>query len=225
MYFCTSKTIYMPKIIYNKYEKARISALPIAEFKGRIIVILTPGETQKAVQYLLAQEILGLDTETRPSFKKGHQHKVSLLQVSTEDTCFLFRLNHTGLTPALVDLLEDTKVKKIGLSWHDDLCSLHKLGNFKTGHFIDIQDHVREIGIEDLSLQKLYANLYGQKISKRQQLSNWEADILSNRQKLYAATDAWACIQLYKELMRLKETNDYKLIEVDNNETDLSEER
>ena len=162
----------MSKTVYNKFDKAKISSLPVAQFTGRIIVILTPGETEKAVRYLLTQDILGFDTETRPSFKRGHQYKVSLLQVSTPDTCFLFRLNHTGLTPALIQLLEDKTVKKIGLSWHDDINSLHKIGEFKIGHFIDIQDQVKEIGIEDLSLQKLYANLFGQKISKRQQLSN-----------------------------------------------------
>ena len=215
----------MPKLIYSKYEKVRISTLPVEEFKGRIIVILTPGETERAVRYLLSQKMLGLDTETRPSFKKGQQHKVSLLQVSTEDTCFLFRLNHIGLTDSIIKLLEDKTVTKVGLSWHDDLNSLHKLGDFTPGLFIDIQDHVREIGIEDMSLQKLYANLFGKKISKRQQLSNWEADILSDRQKYYAATDAWACIQLYKELVRLRETNDYQLIEPEKHETDLSETR
>lgn len=202
----------MFKTIYNKYDKAQISSLPVAQFPGRIIVILTPGETEKAVRYLLSQPILGFDTETRPSFKRGHQHKVSLLQVSTPDTCFLFRLNHTGLTPALINLLEDRTVKKIGLSWHDDVNSLNKIGEFKTGSFIDIQDLVRELGIEDLSLQKLYANLFNQKISKRQQLSNWEADILSDKQKMYAATDAWACIMIYEEIIRLKESGDYELI-------------
>lgn len=210
----------MFKTIYNKYDKAQISSLPVAQFPGRIIVILTPGETEKAVRYLLSQPILGFDTETRPSFKRGHQHKVSLLQVSTPDTCFLFRLNHTGLTPALINLLEDRTVKKIGLSWHDDVNSLNKIGEFKTGSFIDIQDLVRELGIEDLSLQKLYANLFNQKISKRQQLSNWEADLLSDKQKMYAATDAWACIMIYEEIIRLKESGDYELIikEEQNNE-------
>lgn len=202
----------MPKIIYNKYDKRLIAALPVAQFEGRIVVILTPGETEKAVNYLLSQPLLGFDTETRPSFKRGQQHKVALLQVATDDICFLFRLHHTGLTPALVRLLEDTSVKKIGLSWHDDLIMLHKLGAFNTGAFIEIQERIRQIGITDLSLQKIYANLFGKKISKRQQMSNWEEDILSDKQKLYAATDAWACIQIYKEVVRLKETNDYQLI-------------
>ena len=214
----------MSKTVYNKYDKARISSLPVAQFEGRIIVILTPGETEKAVRYLLSQRILGFDTETRPSFKRGHQYKVSLLQVATPDTCFLFRLNHTGFTPALIELLDDKTVNKIGLSWHDDINSLHKIGDFKIGHFIDIQDHVKDIGIEDLSLQKLYANLFGEKISKRQQLSNWEADILSDKQKIYAATDAWACIKIYEELIRLKESNDYELI-IQENENNISETR
>ena len=117
----------MPKIIYNKYDKRLIAALPVAQFEGRIVVILTPGETEKAVNYLLSQPLLGFDTETRPSFKRGQQHKVALLQVATDDICFLFRLHHTGLTPALVRLLEDTSVKKIGLSWHDDLIMLHQI--------------------------------------------------------------------------------------------------
>ena len=116
-----------------------------------------------------------------------------------------------GLTPALIRLLEDKSVPKIGLSLHDDINSLHKLRSFTPGWFIDLQHHVHDIGIEDLSLQKLYANMFGQKISKRQQLSNWDADILTDKQKLYAATDAWACIMLYEELMRLKQTGDYLL--------------
>ena len=202
----------MLKTIYNKFDKAQISSLPLVQFPGRIIVILTPEEAERAVRYLLSQPILGFDTETRPSFKRGHQYKVSLLQVSTIDTCFLFRLNHTGLTPALIKLLEDNTIPKIGLSWHDDLNSLRRIGEFKTGSFIDIQNLVRELGIEDLSLQKLYANLFGMKISKRQQLSNWEADILNDKQKQYAATDAWACIMIYNEILRLKESKDYKLI-------------
>lgn len=211
------------KTIYKKFDKSLISSLPVAQFEGRIVVILTAGETEKAVRYLMTQPILGFDTETRPSFRKGHQHRVSLLQVSTLDICFLFRLNHTGLTPALIRLLEDKTIIKIGLSWHDDINSLQKLGKFNIGNFIDIQDHARDLGIEDLSLQKLYANLFGQKISKRQQLSNWEIDILSDKQKLYAATDAWACIMIYKEIINLKESGHYKLIiEEGNNEKDIS---
>ena len=209
----------MMKTIYNKFDKAKISTLPRVLFKGRIVVVLTERDADKAVRYLLSQPILGVDTETRPSFKKGQMHQVALLQVSSYDVCFLFRLNQLGLSPSVKRLLEDTRVPKIGLSLRDDMLSLHKLGDFNAGNFIDLQDHMREIGVEDLSLQKLYANFFAQKISKREQLTNWEADILQDKQKLYAATDAWSCIMLYEELQRLEQTGDYELIKVDDNET------
>ena len=205
----------MKKLIYNKYDKSKISTLPKAEFDGRIHVIISKEQAEKAVNFLLKQPILGLDTETRPSFSKGTFYRVALLQVATYDLCFLFRLNIIGLTPAIVRLLEDTTVTKIGLSWHDDINGLHKMGHFETGTFIDIQDHVREIGVEDLSLQKLYANLFGQQISKAQRLTNWERDVLADKQKTYAATDAWACIQLYEELERLKQTGEYDLVKIE----------
>ena len=209
----------MMKTIYNKFDKAKISTLPRVLFKGRIVVVLTERDADKAVRYLLSQPILGVDTETRPSFKKGETHQVALLQVSSYDVCFLFRLNQLGLSPSVKRLLEDKQVPKIGLSLRDDLLSLHKLGDFNAGYFIDLQDHMREIGVEDLSLQKLYANFFAQKISKREQLTNWEADILQDKQKLYAATDAWSCIMLYEELQRLEQTGDYELIKVDDDET------
>ncbi len=208
----------MYKKIFNKYDKKLIAELPVVSFPGRIIVILTPGETERAVRYLLSvgqnmkPQPLGIDTETRPSFKRGHQNMVSLLQVATPDTCFLFRLHHTGFTPALKAFLEDTTVEKVGLSLTDDMNSLHRLGEFNPGRFTDLQKMVKEVGIEDMSLQKLYANLFGQKISKRQQLSNWDADILSDKQKMYAATDAWTCINIYEELTRLIQTRKYELV-------------
>lgn len=212
----------MKKIIYDRFDKTLIGALPRVVFEGRIEVVLTAADAHKAVNFLLTQDILGVDTETRPSFKRGQQYKVSLLQVATHSICFLFRLNHTGLTADIKRLLEDTTVPKIGLSWHDDLNGLSKLGGFKPGRFIDLQHHINEIGIQDLSLQKLYANIFGQKISKREQLSNWERDVLDDKQKLYAATDAWACIMLYEELQQLKETGNYELKRY---ETDTTEER
>ena len=202
----------MEKIIYSKFDKSDIVALPRAVFDGRIFIINTEAEAEKAVAYLLGQDILGVDTETRPSFKKGQRHNVALLQVSTHDTCFLFRLNLIGMPPAIIRLLEDINVPKIGLSLHDDILSLHKRADFTPGNFIDLQQHVGELGVKDLSLQKLYANFFHQKISKTVRLSNWETDVLSDSQKTYAATDAWACIKIYEELMRLERTGDYKLV-------------
>lgn len=202
------------KIIYNKYDKKKIANLPRVVFDGRIVVVQTEREAEKAVDYLLSRDILGVDTETRPSFRKGSQHQVALLQVSDHDTCFLFRLNFIGMSPSVVRLLEDQRVPKVGLSLSDDMLMLKRRGDFTPGNFIDLQKHMGDIGIEDMSLQKLYANIFGQKITKREQLSNWENDVLSDKQKRYAATDAWTCIQLYEELNRLRETRDYELVKI-----------
>ena len=202
----------MRKIIYNKFDKKSIAELPTVTFPGKTVVVMSESEAEKAVNFLLSNDILGVDTETRPSFKKGESHMVSLLQVSTSNICFLFRLNHIGITPAILRLLENTTVPMVGLSLHDDMLSLHKRVGFTPGNFIDLQDLVGELGIEDLSLQKLYANLFHQKISKRQRLTNWDSDVLNDKQKAYAALDAWACINLYKEILRLKNSGDYVLV-------------
>ena len=202
----------MRKIIYNKFDKKSIAQLPTVTFPGKTVVVMSESEAEKAVHFLLSRDILGVDTETRPSFKKGESHMVSLLQVSTSEVCFLFRLNHIGITPAILRLLENKAVPMVGLSLHDDMLSLHKRVAFTPGYFIDLQDLVGELGIEDLSLQKLYANLFHQKISKRQRLTNWDSDVLNDKQKAYAALDAWACINLYKEILRLKQSGDYELV-------------
>jgi 3'-5' exonuclease len=198
--------------LYNKFDKKSISDLPRVTFPGKIVVVLTESEAQKAVDFLLSADILGIDSETRPVFKKGQHHKVALLQVSTKDVCFLFRLNLIGMPSCIVRLLEDTTILKVGLSLHDDFMMLHQRRDFKIGRFIDLQNMVSEFGIEDLSLQKLYANLFHERITKRQQLSNWEAPILTEQQKIYAATDAWTCIQIYERLQELHKTHNYETV-------------
>ena len=188
------------RTLYNKFDKRRIPALPRALFEGRIFVIQTEREADKAVAYLRSAMVLGMDTETRPSFKKGLTNMVALLQVSTDDTCFLFRLNRIGVTESVKSLLQDERVLKVGLSLRDDLASLRKRGSFEPHAFLDLQDYVKAFGIQDMSLQKLYANVFGKKISKGQ--------------RLYAATDAWACIHIYRELEQLRQNQDYELIVV-----------
>lgn len=199
------------KKIYDKFDKSIINSLPLVTFPGKIIVVLNEYEADRAVEYLLSCDVLGVDTETRPAFRKGNNHKVALLQVATRKECFLFRLNHLGLPKSLLRLLSNKQVPMVGLSWHDDLMSLHRREQFEPGWFIDIQDIIGNLGILDKSLQKLYANLFGEKISKRQRLTNWEADVLTDRQKEYAAIDAWACIKLYDEIMNLLATKEYEL--------------
>lgn len=199
------------KIIYDKYDKRLIPKLPRVQFQGRIFVIFSQREADKAVDYLMRQDLLGFDTETRPSFRKGQIHQVALLQVATHDTCFLFRLNRIGITPSIQRLLEDQHITKVGLSLQDDLRMLRLRSDFTPGTFIELQKEIKDIGIQDMSLQKIYANLFGGKIAKNQQLSNWEANILSEAQQCYAATDAWACIRIHEEIRRMKQEQNYHL--------------
>lgn len=118
------------KKIYDKFDKSIINSLPLVTFPGKIIVVLNEYEAERAVEYLLSCDVLGVDTETRPAFRKGNNHKVALLQVATRKECFLFRLNHLGLPKSLLRLLSNKQVPMVGLSWHDDLMSLHRREQF-----------------------------------------------------------------------------------------------
>lgn len=188
---------------YNAHiEKSEIGKMPTATFGGRIITIDTPAETDKAIKALSGEKIIGIDTETRPAFRKGVHYNVSLIQLSTADTCFLIRLNRVGIPDSLVKLLENKEIAKIGVSLHDDYQALCKRRKFKAGGFIDLQNYVKEFGIEEMSLQKIFAIVFGERISKSQQLTNWENDVLTDKQKAYAATDAWACLKIYNELKK-----------------------
>lgn len=170
------------------------------EFTGRIITITTPSDADKAVDYLQRFSATGFDTETRPSFKKGQHYKISLMQIATEDTCFLFRLNYIDIPESLKSFLRSNDVLKIGLSLRDDFGAIRKRTDLTPANFLDLQNFVGKFGIEDASLQKIYAILFGKKISKGQRLSNWEAELLTDSQKKYAALDAWACLRIYNLL-------------------------
>lgn len=181
-------------------KKEEISLLPLEEFVGRIIVIETEKDSTKAIEYLSQFSIVGFDTETRPSFKKGVRYKISLMQISTHEACFLFRLNRIGIPEVLEKFLANEQVQKIGLSLRDDFGAIKKRTEIKPANFLDLQNYVGQYGIEDASLQKIYAILFQKKISKGQRLTNWEADVLTEQQKRYAALDAWACLQIYNQL-------------------------
>lgn len=198
-------------VIKRTIDKEVLKDLPKAAFSGQIHVVQTPWEAEKAVTYLKSCPLLGIDSETRPSFTKGQAHKVALLQISSEEHCFLFRLNLTGLTLPIITLLENPNVTKVGLSLRDDFMMLHKRAPFEQHACIELQEYVRTFGIQDKSLQKIYAILFGEKISKSQRLSNWEAETLTEPQKLYAATDAWACLNIYNKLQELKRTGDFEI--------------
>ena len=181
--------------------KEDIATLPPETFDGKIIVIDQMSDVKKAVAHLSAHPIIGFDTETRPSFQSGKMNNVALMQLATEDTCFLFRLNLIGYPDELGDLLCNPNVKKIGLSLHNDFTAMRKHTGRDFENFIDLQVFADKFGIDDNSLQRIYAIVFGKKIRKNQRLSNWEAPQLSRAQQSYAALDAWACLRIYNHLM------------------------
>lgn len=170
------------------------------EFPGKITVIETPALALKAIAYLNDQAIVGFDTETRPSFRKGHINDVALIQMSTVNHSFLFRVNRLGITAEMMRLFENSDVIKVGLSLKDDFHVLHRIAEFNPGGFIDLQDMVKKYMITDCSLQKIYGIIFNQRISKSQRLSNWEAQFLTPQQQAYASIDAWACLRIYNHL-------------------------
>lgn len=198
-------------VIRRTIDKEEVKEMPKAVFPGQIHIVENPQEAERAVAYLKSCPILGIDSETRPSFTKGQSYKVALLQISSEEHCFLFRLNLTGLILPIIMLLENPNVIKVGLSLRDDFMMLHKRAPFEQRACVELQEYVRTFGIQDKSLQKIYAILFGEKISKSQRLSNWEATELTLPQQQYAATDAWACLNIYNLLQKLKHSGDFEL--------------
>jgi len=170
-------------------------------FKGEIVLIDNLKIFYEVFPRLLRSELLGFDTETRPTFKKGKKNSVSLIQLSTEDLACLFRINKIGIPDELVELLSDPSVIKAGVAVHDDIRFLKGVRKFSPEGFIDLQNFVKDFGIQSSGLKKLAAIVLGFRISKRQQVTDWEAEQLSEAQQIYAATDAWVCHQIYKKLV------------------------
>ncbi len=184
----------------SSIDKKDINQLPITHFPGEIIVVDTMVGFNQVISDIKKQHLLGFDTESRPAFKKGVKNKLALLQLASDKRAWLFRLNKIGLPGELVELLENQAIHKVGVAIRDDLVKLKELKSFRPGGFIELADYSNRFDIIDNGLRKLAANILQVKISKSQQLSNWEADKYSNSQLLYAATDAWACYRMYKRL-------------------------
>ena len=182
-------------------DKQVINDMPRVSFPGRIHLITAISQVRSAVAALRTAPIVGFDTETRPSFRRGEHHSIALLQLSTESDAFLFRLNKTGVPAPLRQYLEDDSCLKVGLSTTDDFHQLSSIcQGLQPAGFVELQQLVKGYEITDMSLQKIYAILFQQKISKGQQLTNWEATQLTEAQQQYAAIDAWACIRIYEYL-------------------------
>jgi ribonuclease D len=189
--------LYPPEI-----TKEAIARMPREVFKGRIVIVDTPECLQKAIVELSACQEIGFDTETRPNFTKDSHHRVALMQLSTNDVCYLVRLNRFPgrMPPSLDKFIKDKQIKKIGLSLRDDFNGLNNLKHITPTNFIDLQNFVADYGIAEMSLQKIYAIIFGKKISKRERLTNWEAKTLTMAQQRYAALDAWSCLHIYQHL-------------------------
>ena len=181
-------------------DKETINTMQRVSFQGRIHVIDAISQVKSAVVALRSAGVVGFDTETRPCFKRGERHNAALIQLSTYTDAFLFRINKTGIPNYLKAFLEDSDCIKAGLSTCDDFHQLTRLTDIHPDGFVELQQMVKEYEITDMSLQKIYAILFHQKISKNQQLSNWEADQLTEAQQNYAAIDAWACLRIYDYL-------------------------
>lgn len=163
-----------------------------------VTVVDTPEKAEAALADLGKFRYIGFDTETRPSFRRGQVNKVALLQLSTGEHCYLFRLNKPSIFEMVRPLLENPEIIKVGLSVHDDFNALRRRGEINPCGFLDLQDYCRAFHIADISLQKIFAIVFGERISKSQRLTNWEADHLNAAQQIYAAIDAWACLKLYR---------------------------
>src|SRR6056297_3359864 len=191
--------------ILEPVDKDKIKDLPPIHFKGEILVVCSDEDEQEAVEYLRRQKEIGFDTETKPSFKKGrpNSNEVALLQLSTDDRAFLFRLNERPLSRQLIEILSSEDIIKAGAAVHDDIKALQHLHGFTAGGFVDIQDMAEEDGLEIKSLRKLTAMLFHMRLSKSQRLSNWEANRLTEPQIVYAATDAWISLKIYHSIKRV----------------------
>ena len=181
-----------------------VTALPAVQYEGEIVVVDTPQTLSEACDHLAQQSIIGFDTETRPSFTAGVVNKVALLQLYGGGKCFLIRLNRVQISKALTDILHNPNILKIGAAVKNDILGLNKLRHFTAGGFVDLQDIVEKYNIKDKSLRKISGIVLGKKVSKAQRLSNWEANTLTPQQQLYAATDAWVCVEIYRHLKRTK---------------------
>lgn len=176
--------------------------MPLAAFEGEVIVVDKSEQVKEAVDYLRTQKVVGVDTEARPSFQRGIHYPTALVQIASHERCYLFRLTHVGMPQELADFFADEKICKVGLAFKDDINGLRRRRNFTPANCVDIQKMVTEYGILDLGLQKLFAICFEKKISKSQQLTNWENTHLTPEQARYASTDAWATLLIYEDLLQ-----------------------
>ena len=187
----------------SEISREELQNLSLVHFKGKIHVIEHLSAAETAVNRLKSCTVLGFDTETRPSFTKGKINRVALLQLATATEAFLFRLCKMNIPKSLLALLSDPNILKIGTAIKNDIDVLKQAAKMIPHGFVDLQDMVQKFNIKNIGLAKMSGIVLGVRISKSQQLSNWENDILTEAQQRYAATDAWMCYLIYEKLNQL----------------------
>ncbi|WP_276366439.1 3'-5' exonuclease [Chryseolinea sp. H1M3-3] len=180
-----------------------LNLLPLKTFEGKVSVITEVEKLEKVKVEIEKHEIVGFDTETRPSFKRGQIYKVALLQLAVPNKVFLIRLHHTGLPNEIISIFENRQIIKAGVAIHDDIKSLQKVNKFTPESFVELSTLARSSGLQVESVKKLAGLLLGIRISKSAQTSNWEAPTLTEKQIDYAATDAWVCLEIYSKLQKV----------------------
>lgn len=184
-----------------------LNALPLKAFSGKVHVITDPERLAAVASEIENHKIVGFDTETRPSFKRGQSYKVALLQLALPDKVFLIRIHQTGLPQEIISVFENKNIVKAGVAIHDDIKALQKIMHFDPTAFIELSTMAKSSGLQVESVKKLAGLLLGFRISKSAQTSNWEASTLSEKQIEYAATDAWVCLEIYRHLKAMPPTS------------------
>lgn len=195
---------FLPNTFAQHIDKAAIQTLPVTFFEGEVIVVDKPEMVADAAAYLRQHTVLGVDTEARPSFKRGVHYPTALVQIATLERCYLFRLTHVGLPVEIAEIFANPNICKVGLAFKDDITGLRRRRDFKPANCVDLQSIVCKYGIMELGLQKIFAIIFGKKISKSQQLTNWENSYLTLEQARYASTDAWATLSIYLALQQVQ---------------------
>jgi len=192
--------VKMNKKYAENITAEEIKSLDLKWFDREIVVVDNLVTFNRVIRRLSGCHLFGFDTETRPSFKKGRKNNVSLLQLATDDLACLFRINRIGIPDELAEILGNPDIIKAGVALHDDIRNLKHIKKFEPAGFVDLQGFVKDYGIVSSGLKKLTAIILGFRISKSQQVTDWEATELSEPQQIYAATDAWVCHRIYSKL-------------------------
>ncbi len=187
----------------TKISKDEIAALPLFSFSGLLAVVTEPREVSSVLEEIRACQVVGFDTETRPNFVSGQQNRVSLLQLALPEKVFLIRLNSTGLTKEIIEILSSETLLKAGVGVRDDIKALQRLGDFTPQGVVELSTLAKRAGLEAEGVRSLAGLLLGFRISKAAKTSNWAARTLDQKQISYAATDAWASLRIYQELTKI----------------------